>query len=136
MAGYNYRRGMGNIAFYTYRRNIKPVSRFTAQYLRAADIPISQGSARRTAKKRHWEPVAAHHPSKYCNRANCYSLSTLRRVILQLHEQMEDLGRHYRRHLRGRRALVKSEYAVWAGTKRHRCITGWIAPGRDGTRRG
>ena len=38
MAGYNYRRGMSRNAVDAYRRNLKPISRFTAQDLRDADL--------------------------------------------------------------------------------------------------
>ena len=37
MAGYNYRLGMSNNAVAAYRRNLKPISRFTDQDLRDAD---------------------------------------------------------------------------------------------------
>ena len=103
MAGYNYRRGMSNNAVDAYRHNIKPISRFTAQDLREADIHISLGFARWLAKKKHWKPVAWHHSSKYYNKVNFYSLETLREIILQLGDQLEELRQSYRRHLSGRR---------------------------------
>ena len=133
MAGYNYRRGMSNNAVDAYRHNIKPISRFTAQDLRDADIHISLGFARWLAKKKYWKPVAWHHSSKYYNKVNFYSLETLREIILQLGDQLEELRQSYRRHLSGRRANangrrtpVRGKYAVWEGTKRHRYIVGWV----------
>ena len=50
MAGYNHRRGMSNNALKAYRRNLKPISRFTAQDLRHANIEISLAFARWLAK--------------------------------------------------------------------------------------
>lgn len=44
-AGYNCRRGMSNNAVDAHRNNQKPISRFTAQDLRDADINISLGFA-------------------------------------------------------------------------------------------
>ena len=41
MAGYNHRRGMSNNAVDDYRKNEKPISQFTAQDLRDADVNIS-----------------------------------------------------------------------------------------------
>ena len=55
MAGYNHRRGMSNNAVDAYRRNLKPISRFTAQDLRDADVHISLAFAKWLAKKQTLE---------------------------------------------------------------------------------
>ena len=67
MAGYNYKRGMSNNAVDAYRRNLKPISRFTAQDLCDADINISLAFAKWLAKKKYWKHVERHHSSKFCN---------------------------------------------------------------------
>ena len=115
MAGYNYKRGMSNNAVDAYRQNIKPISRFTAQDLRDADIHISLAFAKWLAKKRHWKPVAWHHSSKYYNKVNFYSLEMLRQIILQLGDRLEELRQSYRRHLRGRRAQSKGRRVRYGG---------------------
>ncbi len=136
MAGYNYRRGMSNNAVQAYRRNFKPISRFTAQDLQDANVDISLGFARWLAKKKYWNPSFWHHSSKYYNEVNFYNLKNLRRLIRRLRDlgRLEELRQSYRRHLKGHRAHAKGhrtpvqgKYAVWESTKRYRYITGWVS---------
>ena len=84
MAGYNYRRGMSRNAVDAYRRNLKPISRFTAQDLRNAYVHISLAFARWLAKRKHWTPAERHHTSKFCNKVNFYAVASLRRHIVLL----------------------------------------------------
>ncbi len=82
---------------------------------------MSLGFAQWMAKKKHWQPVAWHHSSKFHNKVNFYDLDSLRRIILHLGYQLENL-----RHLGGRRASVRGEYARWEGTGHHRHIVAWV----------
>ena len=65
MAGYNYRRGMSRNAVDAYRRNLKPISRFTAQDLRDANIEISLASPSGWPRRNIGRPVAWHHSSEF-----------------------------------------------------------------------
>ena len=103
MAGYNYRRGMSRNAVDAYRRNLKPISRFTAQDLRDADIHISLAFAKWLAKKKHWTPAERHHTSKFYNKVRFYDLNDLRTVILDLGDEIETLRQRYLDDLRARR---------------------------------
>ena len=134
MAGYDYRRGMSKNAVDSYRRNIKPVSRFTAQDLRDAEVPISLGFARLMAQKKHWRPVAWHHSSKFYNKVNFYSLASLRRHIENLgNRRMDRLRQQYLRQLATRRRQcqtgrvpVRGEYAQWTGPPGKRHVAAWV----------
>ncbi len=103
MAGYNHRRGMSNNAVDAYRRNLKPISRFTAQDLRDADVHISLAFAKWLAKRKHWKPVERHHSSKLYNMVRFYDPDTLRSVILDLGNEIENLRQRYLDDLRARR---------------------------------
>ena len=134
MAGYNHRRGMSNNAVDAYRRNEKPISRFTAQDLRDADINISLGFARWMARKKHWRHVARHHSSKFYKFVRFYDLASLRQRIEDLGtDQMDELRQHYLRHLAAKRrqarkglAPVQGEYAQFAGPVGRRHVVAWV----------
>ena len=134
MAGYDYRRGMSNNAVDAYRRNIKPISRFTAQDLRDADIHISLAFARWMAKKKHWAPVERHHSSKFYNMVRFYDPVALRNVIRDLGDGIDNLRQRYlddlrarREDARARRVAVRGRYARWEGSGRHRRIAEWVS---------
>ena len=96
MAVYNHRRGMSNNAVDAYRNNQKPISRFTAQDLRDADINISLGFARWLAKNKHWRYVARYHSSKFYKFVRFYDLASLRQRIDDLGtDRMAELRQHY-----------------------------------------
>ena len=63
MAGYNYRRGMSKNAVDAYRRNIKPISRFTAQDLRDAEHLLIRLMSRHVQENRGraWIPQDSVH---------------------------------------------------------------------------
>ena len=103
MAGYNHRRGMSNNAVDAYRRNRKPISRFTAQDLHDADVHISLAFAKWLAKRKYWKPVEWHHSSKLYNQVKFYDLRNLRSVILELSDEISTLRRYYLRELSERR---------------------------------
>ena len=138
MAGYNHRRGMSNNAVDAYRNNQKPISRFTAQDLRDADIKISLGFARWLARKKHWRYVARHHSSKFYKFVRFYDLAHLRQSIEDLGtDQMAELRQHYRRHLAAKRRQaqkgltpVVGEYAqhvvAWVPFEGELDGKGWI----------
>ena len=133
MAGYNHRRGMSNNAVDAYRRNLKPISRFTAQDLRDADVHISLAFAKWLAKRKHWKPVERHHSSKLYNMVRFYDPDALRSVILDLGNEIENLRQRYlgdlrarRDDARGRRVAVRGKYARWEGPSRHRRIAEWV----------
>ena len=135
MAGYNHRRGMSNNALKAYRRNLKPISRFTAQDLRHANIEISLAFARWLAKEKLWSPSDWHHSSKYYNKVNFYNLKNLRRLVRHLNNEgrLEEMRQRYlddlrarRDGARGRRIAVRGKYARWEGTGKHRRIAEWV----------
>ena len=134
MAGYNHRRGMSNNAVDAYRRNLKPISRFTAQDLRDADVHISLAFAKWLAKRKHWKPVERHHSSKLYNMVRFYDPDALRSVILDLGNEIENLRQRYlgdlrarRDDARGRQVPVRGKYARWEGPGRHRRIAEWVS---------
>jgi len=133
MAGYNYRRGMSRNAVDAYRRNIKPISRFTAQDLRDTNVHISLAFAKWLAKRKHWTPAERHHTSKFYNKVRFYDLNDLRTVTLNLGREIETLRQLYLDDLRARRAAardhrvaVRGKYARWEGAGRHRRIAEWV----------
>lgn len=133
MAGYNYRRGMSRNAVDAYRRNLKPISRFTAQDLRDADVHISLAFAKWLAKKKYWKHVERHHSSKFYNKIRFYDPDDLRSVILDLGDEIEHLRQRYLDDLRARRddarnqrVAVRGKYARWEILGRYRRIIEWV----------
>ena len=135
MAGYNRRRGMSNNAVDAYRRNLKPISRFTAQDLRDADIHISLAFARWLAKKKYWAPAERHHSSKFYNKIRFYDPRRLSAASSSTWATRskpcanatwttsEPVATHAQDH---QRVAVRGKYARWEVLGRYRRIIEWV----------